>query len=124
MMKDFKKSKRGTITFFLIFFFSSIILIIIAALVVPMGINFTTHTYAAGEEILNLTLEDLNSIQDATIRDEINQTIMTAMDSSQDNIEFLSGIYQYSWIVVLVLSALIVFVASRRQVEYGGGFII
>ena len=58
-----------------------------------------------------------------TIKSQISSSLTGAMSVQQENIDIMSALYKYSWIFALVLSAIVMFLLSRRAVEYGyGGF--
>ena len=118
------KGKKGQITFYLYFIIFAFVMIVLAALLAPMGVLFTTEMIGAGERILNNTQADLDDIQDTDIRESLNNTIISAMDTAQDNIEVNSSFFQYSWVFIIILSALGVFLLTRRIVEVTGGGVI
>ena len=118
-------NKKGNVMLYISFFIVSIIIIVISAVIIPMGVEFTTKMYETGEEIFLDANDTLADISDTDVRDSIYSAISQAKDTTTDNIEVSSNIYQYSWLVLLIISGLVVFIASRRMVEVGagGGFI-
>lgn len=111
--------KRGTVTLFIVFIITSLVILLIASVIAPMGALFSTEAYKAGEMILNETAESLNGISDATVRAEVNATIQSGLAATQDNIDVSVAIYKYGWLVIIGLTSLIVFLFTRRLVEYG-----
>lgn len=120
-MKKLVSRKRGQVTLYLAFIIAGIVIITIGAFVGPLGTMFNTKMYLAGQDILNKTLPDIELIQDETIRTQINDSINSAIAASVVNIEVSTSLFQYSWILLLVSLALIVFLATRQLVEFGGG---
>jgi len=124
-MELFKGSrkKKGTVMLYITFIIASIFIVLIGAVFAPMGILFNVKMFEAGEMILNNSQSEINHIQDAAIRNEINATITSAKAAHLDNIEVLGALYQYSWIFVIILTGLIVFIYTRRLTEYNTGYI-
>lgn len=119
-MKLFKKSKKANVTNFVLFIMFAVVLTLIAALFVPMSINFTTQMFAAGDNIINQTSYVLNGISDSAMKNQINQSIQNAQQATADNVSITSALYQYAWIFIILVLFLVIFVATRRQVETGG----
>lgn len=120
-----KKNKKAQVTLYIFFIIAALILVIIAAVLAPMGVMFNSALYEAGEEIMLDSLLYVEDIDDVSVRTQINATIMKALASQQNNIEINAAIFQYGWIPILVLSAVIVFLQTRRLIAVGGagGFI-
>lgn len=116
--------KRGQVAIYLAFIVLAIIIIVITALIAPMGVLFNIEMYKAGEKILNNSQVSLEGISDVEIREAVNESINAAKDNAQNNIEVNAAMFQYAWIVVLVLCSLVLFLYTRRIVEYGGGGLI
>jgi len=122
-----RMNKRGTLTLYVMYFITVITIITIAAFLAPMGVRFNSEMYAAGESIMLDANETISQISDATVRGQIQDTISNAMGASQDNIDINANIFRYSWIPIVGLTALIVFMAARSLTETnrpgGGGFV-
>lgn len=113
--------KKGNITLYLVFMFAAIILVVIAAVIAPLGVLINTKFYAAGEDIMLRANSSVSKIQNATVRDKLNGIYGNSLGSIDNNIEVNNSLFQYSWIVVLILGGLIVFLFTRAMVEYGQG---
>lgn len=107
--------RRGVIGIFLVFVFMSAILIFLFGVAVPVLMDFNVNMYSAGERILEHT--DLTAIQNDTARAHINATFEAALGATQENIDILSYFYQYSWLVILIVVLLVIFMRSRLMVE-------
>jgi hypothetical protein len=114
------KNKKGQLTIYFVFIVSAIILVTITAVVIPLGVRINTEFYKAGAQLIEDSNASISSIADSDVKTSIQNTFSGAMASEQDNIEVGSGIFQYSWIIVLILLALILFLYSRRMIEVGG----
>lgn len=116
-----KKNKRGQAGLYVAFIFVAFIIVTLAAIFAPIGVEFTIQLYAAGEEIWLDAQEDITQINNADIRNALNDTISAARAATTTNVEVLGAFFQYGWILVLVLSGLVVYLLTRRLVEVGGG---
>jgi predicted PurR-regulated permease PerM len=116
-----RKNDKGQVTFVFIFLFVAVIILVVTALVAPMMVRFNSVMYAAGDDILAASQDDITGISDPVIRAQINDSINEARDASQTNINVGTDLYQYSWIFMLVLVAIIMYLFSRQTIEYGSG---
>lgn len=113
-------NKKGQLTYAYVFGVVMIFLIILVAFVAPFGIKMSTAGFQAGEVLINSSVLDLANIEDSTMRDEINQSITSARQSTSDNIETMSNIYQYGWLIILIITLIIIILLARRNVQIGG----
>ncbi len=122
------KSKKGVLIFYIIFIIISIVILFMASVLAPLGVKINIKMYQAGEKILNSSINDIADIQDATVRTTLQTTVQNAQAATANNIKLNANLYRYSWILVIGLSALIIFILARVTVEtqgrYGGGGII
>lgn len=123
MMKAWKK--RGQVAIYITFMMTAIIILLITAFFAPLGVQLNTEFYAAGEEILLSANESIAGIQNADVRDRVYSQLDEAFAAQENNINVNADIFQYAWIPMLGLTALVVFLFTRRLTEYsqGGGFI-
>lgn len=118
-----KKNKKAVISLYITFIISFILIVLIASVLAPMGVMINTKFYEAGETILRQTNSSMQ-IQDAEVAAALQADINAALDAQQNNIEVNANIVQYSWILVVAITAIILFLYSRRLVEVGaGGFV-
>lgn len=114
-----KINKRGQAALYIAFIIASIIIIMIAAVVSPIGVDISTKLYAAGEDLLlDTQANTLPDIQNAAIRNSINSTLADATATTQTNIDALTFLYKYGWVLVIVALLLIIFIATRRATEF------
>lgn len=117
-------NKKGSVMFYISFLIAGTIILLIASFAAPMSVRFNTEMYTAGQELLNETLEQtIPNIDDATIRTRLNTSIVNARDAAVYNIEVSAAIYQYGWLLVIGLLAVILFIYTRQVVEYTGGIV-
>lgn len=111
--------KKGQLAIMMNFLFVVIFVILIAAVFMPMGVRFNTQMYAAGESIMLEANDSVSQIQNADVRNSLYDMFSTSLASQMNNIEVNNAIFQYSWIFVLILGALVAFLQTRKLVEYG-----
>lgn len=116
------KRKNGQIFIYITFFIVAVLIIIIAAVLVPFGVSFSTRMYEAGEDIY-LDLNESVDIQDAEVRASVTDGIESGLDALETNIDVSQDIFRYSWVIVIILTALVMFIFTRRIVETQGGVI-
>lgn len=125
-IKRKKKRKKASVSIYVAFATVSIIIVLVAAVLAPMGVLFTAEAYAAGEEIMLDANESISQIQNTTIRNSIQAGINSGLEAAEMNIEVNSDIFQYSWVFVIALAAVVTFLYTRSLVEFqrpGGGFV-
>jgi predicted PurR-regulated permease PerM len=111
------KNKKGNITLYLSFFFIATVIVVLTSILAPLGTNISSKFYTAGDRMLAQNSGFIADISDEDIKAELNETFNSARDASENNIEVLSAIYKYSWVIVTLIVALGLFLYSRMQVE-------
>lgn len=114
-------NKRGQVGFFIVFLILAFTIILIGGIAGPIGARFSTEIFAVGEDIMIETQQDvLPNINDADIRNGLNASFNAAIDSGTANIEVSTALYEYAWIVLLVLTAIVIFLITRKSIPYQG----
>lgn len=67
--------------------------------------------------MLTLAKEQSAQIQDSTTKAQYDELIQTQIDVQTTQMDILSTLYKYAWAVILVVSALVIFLFSRSVVE-------
>lgn len=110
---------RGQLGMWLVFIFMAFTIIIIGAIMAPVGARFSAEMYAAGAELLNDTkYNPVAQIADADVRERLEATFDAAMATQEDNIEVSTGLYKYSWVILLVLTAIVLYLVTRSSIPY------
>ena len=118
------KGKKGQMVLYVLFFMLAIVIITMAAVMAPMGVLFNSKMYEAGEDILDRAQPSIDSISDSAVRTQINNSISAAKSAGATNININANIFQYSWIPIVFITAIVIFLQARRLIEVGaGGFI-
>lgn len=120
----FPKNKKGNVTLYLTFIISAIIIVLVAAVFAPMGVLMNARAYEAGERIMLLGNDSISNINDATVKASLQDTVGDSLSNIEYTVELNSNIFQYSWIFIVLLTALILFLFQRRMVELGAGGVI
>lgn len=102
----------------------SLAIITLGAVFAPMGAEFSVEFYAAGEDILLMANESISLIEDQNVKDRFYESVGNALDSQEQNVTITTNMYQYSWIIVLVLAGLVLFLFTRQVVEFSGGGVV
>lgn len=118
------KNKKGQVTIFIVFMIISVFIILISAFFAPMGVRFNTEMYKAGEQIYLQTNQSISEIQNDSAREAIQGIISGGLANVENNIEVNNALFQYGWVFVLILAALVLFLWTRRLVEFGGGGLV
>lgn len=117
------RDRKGQAALYFTFIVASLIILLIGAVFAPIGVELNTRLYTAGEEILADAQPSIDSINDTTIRNQVNASVAAAKAAGSNNIQVNANIFQYSWIMMLVLLGLVIFLFTRQRVEFGRGFV-
>jgi len=118
------KNKKANITLYLTFIIFAIIIIVVTAVVAPFGVRLNAEAYAMGEKILISTNESIQNINNSDVRLSIQRNINNSLDSIETNLEVNNSLFQYSWLIVIILVGIMLFIFTRSLVElnrFGGG---
>jgi len=116
-------NKKGQVGLYITFMISALMVLFLASFFAPAGVLLSEQTYRIGEDIMLDAQDDLVNIDNEEIRDEINATLNQATANVTNNISVLSAFFTYGWVFVLGIVGMIMFIFSRRLVEFGGGFV-
>lgn len=119
-MIGIKKNKKGQVAIYFVIFVLMILTILIASVIAPFGVLFNTEMYEAGEDILLRANSSIADIDDANVRDSIYSQLDQSFTAQENNIGVNNDIFQYSWILVIGLAAVVGFLFTRRVIEFGG----
>jgi hypothetical protein len=119
----FKRNKKGVLTFYLVFMILAMVIVFITAVMAPFGVLINTEFYEIGEDIMLDANETASKINNSDVRNAIQGSFSESLGGIENNIEVNNSIFQYSFIIVLIVGALFLFLYSRRLVEAGYGFV-
>jgi predicted PurR-regulated permease PerM len=116
--------KKAQVSIYIAFVVLSLTIIVLGAVFAPMGADFSIQFYSAGADILRASNASIAKIQDQAVKDQFYEVVGNALESQEQNVTITTGMYQYSWIFVLLLAGLTLFIFTRRVVEFSGGGIV
>lgn len=116
-----KKTKQSQMSLYFTFLIAAIVIVVLTALIAPFGVKFGTEMYSIGEGLILEANDTLNNIDNATVRNSLRSSMEGGLDAAEDNINVNTSVFRYSWLIMLVLIALIIFIYTRKMVEVQGG---
>lgn len=118
---------RGQASLYIVFLFLAFIIIIVGAIAAPIGARFSAEMFTAGANLLNDTrMNPVSQIDDPALRAQMEDLFDSATAAQSTNVEVSTGIYQYSWVIILILTAVVLFLVTRSLVAFsqrGGGVV-
>ncbi len=120
-LRSLRKDDNAVLGFFLAFILSATMLVFLFACAIPFLINFTTDIYSANDEIIDDAQSNIDSISNETIRTRIQVNLENMQLATEENINYLSFFYQYSWVFIILITAFTVFMLARQVVESKSG---
>lgn len=114
--RKFRKEIYGSLSFFFIFIYLSVILLTLFAVAIPMMININTEFFEAGQDIIDMANDDF-VIGDSEVAQAVADSMSDASDSTANQIVILSGFFQYSWVIIIVVVTLVIYIIARSTVE-------
>lgn len=115
-------NQEGNLSFALLFVAFFVAAIVLFALFIPMLLDINTQFYERARTFTEQAEDAANEIEDENTRTAILDSVQSADDAFQTNIDFFAMLIQYSWLIVGILLFLIVFVLVRQNVEVGQRF--
>lgn len=116
-LRRLRDDSGGFASFFLVFVLLGTMLLFLFAIACPFLISFSSHTYLMGQEIMENTMDDLEAIENETIREEIIGTINQSQAATAENIDMLSFFFQYGWVLIIVIVSVVMWMLARRTSE-------
>lgn len=118
--RNFIKNENAVLGFFLAFIFSATMLVFLFSFAIPFLTSFTVDLYVAGDSIIANAEEEIDNIQNATIKNQIQSNLQDMQAATQENINYMSFFYQYGWVFVILIITFTFFMLARSIVETKG----
>ena len=115
-----KLNEKGSFSYFFVFIVSAIILVLFFAFMTPLMMIWNTSIYESSEVLFEDSLSTANDINNASVKAALIGSTNAASTSITDQVDILSIFFQYAWLIVIFVLALIYFLFARQQVESGG----
>lgn len=117
-------NKKGNLTLAFVFIVFSLFTLFIFAFFAPAGVLINEKIYEAGESLMLKTNASLSNIQNTEIRNNIQGQIQASLNAQAYAVEANNNMYRYSWIIIIGISGIVMFLYARSIVEQGRGSII
>jgi len=117
-MRKLLEDKNANLSFFVIFVIISVITIFLFAFASPLLTDYMTHTYNAGQDLLQDAEDQISQIQNEEIKENLQTSLEDAQESTAGQIDLLSNFYKYAWALIIIVTVLVIFVVARSWVEY------
>jgi len=95
---------------FIVFVIFAILLLFLFGFGIPVLIEFNTNMYNAGKDVLDV-------VNVSNLPEDAQDAIVSARDSTPEQISILSFFFEYSWLIVLLVLLFIIYLRSRTLVE-------
>lgn len=107
-----KKRSKGILAFIFIFVLLFTLLLVIFAVIIPFLQTFLSGTIEMGNEILN-------SVEpEALEHPAVNESINMAKEGLEESEKILGYLVKYSWLIILLIITVVLFVNARKVSEY------
>lgn len=116
-LRSRRHAKEGSLSFGIVFIFLFVILIFFFSFAIPFMMSINTAFYEAGEDVLEFGNETAGEINDAGVRDSIQDIFTQTKDSFVEQTTILGFFAQYGWLIIVFVIMLIIVIIARRQVE-------
>jgi hypothetical protein len=83
----------------------------------PLLQNIITINIKTGEELLENQKHIIDMIQNETIREELSKSVNKQLESLKEQHAILSGFSQYSWIFIITISMVLVYLFGKQITE-------
>jgi len=108
---------KGNVSFVFVFILLTIMVLFMFVLIAPALQVYTIKTFESAEPLLDDANTITNGIQDQAIANSIRGSLQASKDTTTTQVDALSFFYQYAWLFVIGLIALILLLFSRSLVE-------
>jgi len=105
-----KRNKKGSIGLVLVFIMLSFFLLFLFAIAIPMLMEVNDSFYSAAGDILS-------SIDTSQYPAEAQTAIDNAYNSIPQSQQILSFFFQYSWLFIILVLGLVIYLFSRTIIE-------
>lgn len=113
-------NKKGNLSLFFVFIILASVLLFIGVFVAPMGSQLSTEMYIAGESIINSSANRVDMIENEEVKAGLNDLFDSAQGATNSNISITTNMFKYSAFILVLIVLIVLFLYSRRLVEYGG----
>lgn len=115
------RDERGSISYWFIFVLLVIMLSFLFGVSIPFLQTYTVSIHGATDDLIDKAYNAAENINDVNARIAIQSSLTAQTSALSEQQEIYSTFIQYSTIMIIIIIAFILFMASRRDVEQGLG---
>lgn len=115
------RDERGSISYWFIFVLLVIMLSFLFGVSIPFLQTYTVSIHGATDDLIDKAYNAAENINDVNARIAIQSSLTAQTSALSEQQEIYSAFIQYSTIIIIIIIAFILFMASRRDVEQGLG---
>lgn len=115
------RNERGSISYWFIFVLLIIMLSFLFGVSIPFLQTYTVSIHGATDDLIDKAYNAAENINDVNARIAIQSSLTAQTSALSEQQEIYSTFIQYSTIIIIIIIAFILFMASRRDVEQGLG---
>jgi predicted PurR-regulated permease PerM len=119
--RNILNDERGSVSYFIVFVLMVIMLTFLFGVGIPFLQTFTVTIHGATDDLVDGAVDAAQNINDVNARTTILNSLNAQEDALQEQEVVYGSFIQYSIWIVIFLIALVLFMASRRDVEQGIG---
>lgn len=119
--KSWLKEERGSISYWFVFIILVLILSFLFGISIPFLQLYTIEIQGASSDLIAKAEVSAQNIQDVNSRQAVLDSLSAQEAGLSEQQEIYGAFIQYSTIIIIVIIAFILFMASRRDVEQGLG---
>ena len=110
-------NNKGNFSFVVMFFIIAFGLSFLFIVVAPSLQKYNAAVFKAAEPIISDANAQAAGITNTSVRDQLVTLYNNQAENTTTQQDILSTMYQYAWLIIIVLSALVMFLFSRSLVE-------
>lgn len=119
--RTLRSDERGSISYWFVFVILVIMLTFLFGISIPFLQLFTVDVQGASSELIEHARINAQDIQDVNARQAVIDSLDAQTAGLSEQQEIYGAFIQYSSILIIVIIAFILFMASRRDVEQNIG---
>lgn len=113
--------KKANVVLYFTFLIVAVVIVMITAMIAPLGARISSAFFVEGENLLRESNATISNIQDTNVKNTLTRSMDEAISAGEMNIQVATDLFQYAWVFLLILTTVIVFLASRAIVETNRG---
>ena len=110
-------NRKGVFDAYLIFVIAAVTITFLAVLMTGFLMAMNTALYRGTANAIHQANESLSSVTSSEAKTAISNALSQAENSEAENIENMSWIYKYSWLIIILFIAIIMFMYARQKTE-------